>query len=179
MPQFVAFPYTTLFRSEGGFASALDADTGGVEGATYVWTPRQLREVLGEADGDWAADLFGVTPAGNFERGASVLRLARDIDDADPALVRRWESVRERLAAARAARPQPARDDKVVAAWNGLAITALAEHLAFTRTVAADSPDPGLAGRLDHLVEVVRRAAGLLERHLVGGRLRRVSRAGV
>src|SRR5690606_15458900 len=53
------------------------------------------------------------------------------------------------------------------------------EHLAFTRTVAADSPDLGLAGRLDHLVEVVRRAAGLLERHLVGGRLRRVSRAGV
>src|SRR5690606_16452944 len=49
---------------------------------------------------------------------------------------------------------------------------------ALTRTVAADSPDPGLAGRLDHLVEVVRRAAGLLERHLVGGRLRRVSRAG-
>src|SRR5690606_6278951 len=73
-----------LLLPEGGFASALDADTGGVEGATYVWTPRQLREVLGEADGDWAADLFGVTPAGNFERGASVLRLGRDIDDARP-----------------------------------------------------------------------------------------------
>src|SRR5690606_19664603 len=50
---------------------------------------------------------------------------------------------------------------------------------AFVRTIAADSPDPGLAGRLDHLAEVVRRAAGLLERHLVDGRLRRVSRGGV
>ncbi|HLU33437.1 MAG TPA: thioredoxin domain-containing protein [Natronosporangium sp.] len=168
-----------LLLPEGGFASALDADTEGVEGATYVWTPQQLRDVLGEVDGDWAADLFEVTPAGNFERGTSVLRLARDIDEADPALVRRWESVRERLAAARAARPQPARDDKVVAAWNGLAVTALAEHLAFIRTLTADAPDPALAGRSERLTEVVRRAAELLTRHLVDGRLRRVSRGGV
>src|SRR5690606_15649840 len=77
----------------GGFASGLDADTDGVEGATYVWTPDQLREVLGRADGDWAADLFGVTGRGTFEHGTSVLRMARDIDSADPALVERWAGV--------------------------------------------------------------------------------------
>jgi uncharacterized protein YyaL (SSP411 family) len=168
-----------LLLPEGGFASALDADTDGEEGATYVWTPAQLRRVLGDDDGAWAADLFGVTGAGTFERGTSVLRLARDVDDADPALTARWADVRDRLAAARAARPQPGRDDKVVAAWNGLAVTALAEHLAFTRSIADRSPDPELPARLDRLVEVVRRAAALLERHIVDGRLRRVSRDGV
>jgi hypothetical protein len=171
-----------LLLPEGGFASALDADTGGTEGATYVWTPAQLRDALGADDGNWAADLFGVTDSGTFEHGTSVLRLARDADDtasADPAFAQRWQRVRERLAGARAARPQPARDDKVVAAWNGLAVTALAEHLAFARTIASYSPDPDLPGRLERLVGVVVRAAELLERHIVAGRLRRVSRNGV
>lgn len=165
-----------LLLPEGGFASALDADTGGVEGATYVWTPAQLREALGDADGSWAADLFGVTDAGTFEHGTSVLQLARDIDGADPELMRRWARVRERLAEVRAARPQPDRDDKVVAAWNGLAVTALAEHVAFARTYATE--DPGLADRLAGLAGVVVRAAELLEQHIVDGRLRRVSRGG-
>jgi uncharacterized protein YyaL (SSP411 family) len=169
-----------LLLPEGGFASALDADTEGVEGATYVWTPAQLRKTLGEDDGSWAADLFGVTDAGTFEHGTSVLQLARDADDAaeaDRVFAERWTQTKDRLAAARAARPQPSRDDKVVAAWNGLAVTALAEHLAFTRTLVGASP--GLAERLASLVGTVRRAAELLERHIVDGRLRRVSRDGV
>jgi hypothetical protein len=176
--QTAGFLLRDLLLPDGGFASALDADTDGVEGATYVWTPAQLRQALGEEDGDWAADLLGVTATGSFEHGASVLRMARDIDAAAPDLQRRWAEIRERLAQARAARPQPARDDKVVAAWNGLAVTALAEHLAFTRTIAADSPEPDLPRRLERLVGVVRRAADLLARHLVDGRLRRVSRGG-
>ncbi len=111
-----------LHTPEGGFASSLDADSSGHEGAAYVWTPRQLAEVLGAQDGAWVAQLCEVTPAGTFERGASVLQLR-----ADPADPERWESCRARLLAARAKRDQPARDDKVVAAWNGLAIAALAE----------------------------------------------------
>ena len=107
------------------FVSSLDADTDGVEGATYVWTPAQLAEALGDEDGAWAADLLDVTAAGTFEHGTSVLRLARDVDS-DPELSRRWRDARRRLLAVRTRRPQPARDDKVVAAWNGLAITALA-----------------------------------------------------
>ena len=175
-----------LLLPGGGFASALDADTEGVEGATYVWTPAQLREVLGAADGDWAADLFGVTEGGNFESGTSVLRLARDVDWAgvggDDAggggadVPGRWADVRARLAAARSRRPQPERDDKVVAAWNGLAVTALVEHVAVVRALAPD--DPAQSARLERITAAIRDTAEVLARHLVDGRLRRVSRDG-
>ncbi len=111
-----------LRTAEGGFAAALDADSDGAEGAFYVWTPAQLTAELGTADGALAARLFGVTPAGTFEHGASVLQLPADPED--PAAYAR---VRAALLAARARRTRPGRDDKVVAAWNGLAIAALAE----------------------------------------------------
>ena len=117
------FLLTDLATAEGGFASALDADTDGVEGAYYVWTPEQLVEVLGDEDGTWAARLLSVTSTGTFEHGASTLQLREDPDDLE-----RWADVRARLATERrAARTAPARDEKVVAAWNGLAVTALAE----------------------------------------------------
>ncbi|MBL7256861.1 thioredoxin domain-containing protein [Paractinoplanes lichenicola] len=158
------FMLRDLGTPEGGLASALDADAAGVEGLTYAWTPAQLVEVLGEDDGKWAADLFRVTAEGTFEHGSSVLVLARDIDAADPALVARWGEVRTRLLDARAGRPQPARDDKVVASWNGLAVTALAEYSILT----GSAPDAATA-----IAEV------LATRHVVDGRLRRVSRDGV
>jgi len=160
-----AFLLDGLGTPEGGLASALDADTEGVEGATYAWTPAQLREALGD-DGAWAADLLAVTEAGTFEHGTSVLRLARDVDDADPEVAERWTRVRARLREVRDQRAQPARDDKVVAAWNGLAVTALAEHAMIT--------DDGVTARAAREIGVV-----LAERHVVDGRLRRVSRAGV
>src|SRR5699024_2226663 len=103
--QTAEFLLDVLGTSEGGFASALDADTDGVEGATYVWTPSQLTAVLGDDDAAWAAKLLGVTESGTFEAGASVLQLRQDPDD--PV---RWEDVRERLLAARGERPQPERD---------------------------------------------------------------------
>jgi uncharacterized protein len=159
-----AFLLRDLATPAGGLASALDADTDGTEGLTYAWTPAQLNEVLGEEDGAWAADLFRVTTEGTFEHGSSVLVLARDIDAADPPLVQRWREVRARLLEARATRPQPARDDKVVASWNGLAITALAEHALLTG---------------EHAQEAVALAEVLAGRHIVDGRLRRVSRDGV
>jgi uncharacterized protein YyaL (SSP411 family) len=148
-----------LGTADGGLASALDADAAGSEGSTYVWTPSQLADVLGPDDGAWATELLEVT--GTFEHGASTLQLLLDPDDPS-----RWESVRSRLLAARALRPQPGRDDKVVAAWNGLAIAALAEA-----GVLLDRPD---------LLAAAQRAAALLQRvHMVDGRLRRVSRDGV
>ena len=107
---------------EGGFAAALDADSEGVEGKFYSWTPEQLVEVLGEADGAYAAELLSVTATGTFEHGASTLQLL-----ADPDSWERWRVIRERLWRAREERVHPGRDDKVVAAWNGLAIAALAE----------------------------------------------------
>lgn len=153
-----------LRTAEGGFASALDADTiidgHSIEGATYVWTPAQLVEVLGEADGHRAAELLEVTPEGTFEEGASTLQLLTDPDD--PAW---WQDVRVRLLDTRAERPQPARDDKVVTSWNGLAIAALA--------------DAGVTLRRPELVEAARAAAQLvLDTHLIDGRLRRTSLAG-
>ncbi|MGA8116304.1 MAG: thioredoxin domain-containing protein, partial [Actinocatenispora sp.] len=135
----VEFLLTDL-RAGDGFAASLDADTDGAEGLTYVWTPAQLREVLGDEDGDWATDLLDVT--GTFERGTSVLQLP-----VDPADRQRWVRVRARLRAARDVRPQPARDDKVVTAWNGLAITALAEFamisMALDRPAGGDEPPSG------------------------------------
>ncbi|MFD7134238.1 thioredoxin domain-containing protein [Streptomyces sp. NPDC059894] len=123
------FMVRELRTEQGGFASALDADSDDgtgrhVEGAYYVWTPEQLTEVLGADDGALAAQYFGVTEEGTFEHGSSVLQLPQSegVFDAE-----RIESVRRRLLAARAERPAPGRDDKVVAAWNGLAVAALAE----------------------------------------------------
>ncbi|MER6537512.1 thioredoxin domain-containing protein [Streptomyces sp900105755] len=162
------FMVRELRTAEGGFASALDADSDDgsgrhVEGAYYVWTPAQLREVLGEDDADLAARYFGVTAEGTFEEGQSVLQLPQQegVFDAE-----RIESVRRRLLAARAGRPAPGRDDKVVAAWNGLAVAALAETGAYF-----DRPD---------LVEAAVGAADLLVRlHLDDrARLARTSRDG-
>jgi uncharacterized protein len=142
------------------FASSLDADADGVEGLTYAWTPAQLREVLGAADGDWAADVFGVTAAGTFEAGSSVLRLPRD-----PGEAARFARVRAALLTARGSRPQPGRDDKAVTAWNGLAVTALAEA-----AVALDRPE---------LLDAATRCArSIVDLHVVHGRLRRVSLGG-
>jgi uncharacterized protein YyaL (SSP411 family) len=142
------------------FTSSLDADAAGVEGLTYAWTPAQLREVLGDDDGRWAATLFAVTDAGTFERGASVLQLPVSSDDAE-----RFDRVRAALLAARAVRPQPGRDDKVVTAWNGLAITALVE--------AAFALDD--SGLLDAATGCARAVVDL---HVVDGRVRRASLGG-
>ncbi|MDT5043909.1 MAG: uncharacterized protein QOE51_4894 [Actinoplanes sp.] len=161
-----SFLLRDLGTPAGGLASALDADTDGTEGLTYAWTPAQLIDVLGADDGGWAADLFRVTTTGTFEHGSSVLVLGRDIAEADPAIRERWLSVRARLLTARTARPQPARDDKVVAAWNGLAVTALVEHALLTGSASSSAAAVALA-------------AVLADRHLVDGRLRRVSRDGV
>ncbi|WP_030914771.1 thioredoxin domain-containing protein [Streptomyces sp. NRRL B-24720] len=162
------FMVRELRTAEGGFASALDADSEDgdgkhVEGAYYVWTPAQLREVLGDEDAAFAAELFGVTEEGTFEEGSSVLQLPR----ADVAVdAERAAGVRARLLAAREERARPGRDDKVVAAWNGLAIAALAETGAYF-----DRPD---------LIERATEAADLLVRVHMGdvARLARTSKDG-
>lgn len=189
-----------LHRPGEGFTSALDADAAGVEGLTYVWTPAQLVAALGEQDGRWAADLFAVTEQGSFtphaaaptgaagtgagtaEQSASVLRLARDVDDAAPEVRSRWQEIAHRLLMVRDTRPQPARDDKVVAAWNGLAITAIAEFQQVVASFAEDAPGPD-ANLMEGVTIVadgaMRDAAEHLAKvHVVAGRLRRTSRDG-
>jgi uncharacterized protein YyaL (SSP411 family) len=71
-----------LRTEQGGFASALDADTAGEEGLTYVWTPAQLLDALGDEDGRWAVEQFDVTERGTFEHGSSVLQRLAEPDDA-------------------------------------------------------------------------------------------------
>ncbi|HVO55092.1 MAG TPA: thioredoxin domain-containing protein [Solirubrobacterales bacterium] len=121
---------------EGGFYSALDADSEGVEGRFYVWTPEQIREVLGDPQIprsfsteqiERLLGFWGVTDAGSFE-GANILRLAEGAASADdgtsPAGL---DAARRALYEARAKRVWPALDDKRLTAWNTLAIAALAE----------------------------------------------------
>jgi uncharacterized protein len=145
---------------EGGLAASLDADSEGEEGKFYVWRPAELTAVLGPDDGAFAAQAFGVTEAGTFERGASVLQRR-----AEPADAERFDRVRRALLAAREQRVRPGQDDKVVAAWNGLAIAALAEC--------------GLLFGQPHLIESAHVAATLLaEVHLRGDTLMRTSRGG-
>jgi len=146
--------------ADGMFISSLDADADGIEGLTYAWTPAQLDEVLGDDDGRWAAAIFGVTDAGTFEHGSSVLQLPSDPDD-----VERFDRVRTALLAARSTRPQPGRDDKVVTAWNGWAVTALAEA-----SVALDEAE--------FLDAATRCARSVLDLHTVDDRLRRASLGG-
>ncbi|MDX8036616.1 thioredoxin domain-containing protein [Lentzea sp. BCCO 10_0856] len=142
-----AFLLRDLRTAQGGFAASLDADTEGVEGSTYVWSFEEL--------GD-AAAAFGVTEEPNFEDGKSTLRFV-----SEPG-----EDVRASLLARRAERAQPGRDDKVIAAWNGMAIAALAEAGAFF-------------GEPSWIVAASEAATLLASVHLVEGRLLRTSRDGV
>ncbi|RMI35707.1 thioredoxin domain-containing protein [Nocardia stercoris] len=171
----VQFLIDDLGTDHGGFASALDADTHvepgapGVEGATYVFTPAELTAELGVDDGAWAAAVFGISAAGNFEHGTSVPTLAPaagQSPDGTPAEHDRFERIRDRLRQIRDRRPQPDRDDKVVTAWNGMAVTALAEA--------------GVAHNRPGWVEAADRcAAFLLAHHVIGDRVVRASLGGV
>jgi uncharacterized protein YyaL (SSP411 family) len=107
---------------EGGFHSALDADSEGEEGRFYTWTPAEIRAVLGE-DADAVADYYGVGGAGNFE-GRNILHLAGGAAAPEPD---RLTDTRRALYEARAERVRPGLDDKRLASWNALMIAALAE----------------------------------------------------
>ncbi len=129
----------------GAFRASLDADSEGEEGRFYVWTPAQVAEVLGPADGPAFCAAYGVERGGNFERtGASVL--AHGLAGERP----RFADARRRLLAARAARVRPATDPKGIASWNAYAIGGLATAAAcFARQdwleIAARAADFALA----------------------------------
>jgi uncharacterized protein YyaL (SSP411 family) len=113
----LSFVLRELTMPDGGFASSLDADTDGEEGATYIWTMAEVREVLG-ADGDAFAAAYDVTENGNWD-GANILRRVGRADE--------LREARQRLLEVRQRRAQPGRDDKVLTAWNGLMIGAFAD----------------------------------------------------
>ncbi len=119
-----------LLTDDGAFAASQDADTGGVEGATFTWTAMQIREVLGD-DAEAFMRAYGATETGNWEGSNILSRVWPDVHTpparADADLEARLAWGRARLLLARSERPQPARDDKALAAWNGMAIGAFAE----------------------------------------------------
>jgi uncharacterized protein len=118
---------------DGGFAASFDADSGGHEGTYYVWSPADLAAVVGEADAKLLVPVLGMTETGNFE-GKNVLTLRGD-PHAAAAARGAWERARPKLLATRAARVAPRKDEKVITAWNGLAIGALARGFARTHDV--------------------------------------------
>ncbi len=149
----------------GGFYSTEDADSEGVEGKFYVWTPMQLREVLGDAAAATFAQVYDVTDHGNFEH-ANILNLPKSIDQQAKALGRDVDELRKELAdsrdklfVAREPRIHPAKDDKVIVAWNGLMIDAMARAGA-----VLDEPRyiDAAAKAADFLLTTVRRKDGRL-----------------
>ena len=160
----VAWLQAEMRTEQGAFAASLDADSeddhGELrEGAYYVWNRDQLRSVLGEEDAAWAAEVFSVTQTGTFEHGASTLQLQSNHDQV------RLADVRERLRVARDERGRPGRDDKVVAAWNGLLVDSLVQAAM-------------IFARPEWLQIATEAAEHVWQLHWRDGRLRRTSRDG-
>jgi uncharacterized protein YyaL (SSP411 family) len=118
---------------EGGFYSAEDADSEGEEGTFYVWTSQQIRDMLDPFDAKLALYYYGFMPQGNFEHGKNVLHVSHSVAEAAEAFEVGEEEIKEslkrsrkKLHDARASRPRPHRDDKILTSWNGLMIGAVA-----------------------------------------------------
>ncbi|MHC5200568.1 MAG: thioredoxin domain-containing protein, partial [Planctomycetota bacterium] len=118
---------------QGGFYSAEDADSEGHEGVFYVWTPKQIDKILSRKEQELIKPYYGVTDAGNFERGTSILNITMSlqqaaqevgIDAEDAAAI--LKSAKNKLFQARQKRIRPHRDEKIIAGWNGLMISSLA-----------------------------------------------------
>jgi len=151
-----------LTTNGGAFAASQDADTDGVEGATFTWTADEIRSVLGD-EAALFSTAYGVTDDGNWEHVTILSRVRPTAELATlygaPAeeVDRRLAAARERLLQHRRSRPQPARDDKALAAWNGLAIGALADGARLLDAAGFD----GLAGR--YRTAAIRAAGAILD----------------
>ena len=136
-----------MLDEAGGFHSSEDADSEGVEGKFYVWTPAEIITVLGADRGAKFCDVYDVSSAGNFEHGLSILHLPKSVAQCAAqhgwdvnVLARELAEDRQKLLAVRAQRIRPGKDDKILVSWNGLMIDALARAgavLAEHRYVAA------------------------------------------
>ncbi len=175
--EILAYVSREMTSPEGGFYSATDADSldaasgERVEGIYFTWTPQELRQALGETDAAIAAALWTVDEEGDLE-GRNVLRrdrplaaIAQQFEAPKAQFGAKVNSIRQRLLAARSARPAPLRDDKIVTAWNGLMISAYAQA-----AFAFDEPS---------YAQAAERAAGfILNKMRLNGRLQRSSLQG-
>ena len=157
--------------SSGGFYSAQDADSEGVEGKFFVWTPDEIRAVLGDADSEVFSSYYGVTPNGNFE-GENILNIRQNPEafaEAHDLTQEQLDEIISRSSKAlldvREQRIHPMRDDKVLASWNGLMLRSFAEAAA-------------ALGRADYLEAAVKNAGFLVGTMKSQGRLLRTYRDG-
>ena len=130
----LAFLQRSMTSPEGGFYSSLDAETEGEEGASYVWTPDQVKQAVGASEYPLFARVYGLDRPANFEGGRFVLleptpraEAAKALGLSEVALEARLVLLRAKLLAARERRPSPLLDDKVLTSWNGLTIGAFAD----------------------------------------------------
>lgn len=153
----------------GGFYSAEDADSEGVEGKFYVWSPDEVIDILGEEDGEAFCSLFDITPQGNFEGRSIPNLLQHSLEDwarlrgKDMQDVQSWiEECRQKLFAIREKRVHPSKDDKILTSWNGLMIAAFAQgYKAFGE---------------EAYLHAAARAAAFIEQHLTDASGRLLSR---
>lgn len=164
-----------MTHEQGGFYSSIDADSEGAEGKFYVWTLDEIRAVL-QTDSDFFEAAYGITPQGNWE-GRTILQRALD----DASLAARFkldiETVsakltesHSKLLSARASRPRPATDDKILTSWNGLMLAVLAEA---ARAFSDDFRHSSI-----YLTLATRNAEFLLSNLRPNGQLRRAWRDG-
>ena len=166
----LSFAERELKDPEGGFYSALDADSEGVEGKYYVWTASELDELLGD-DAELVKAFYGVTPAGNFE-GHSILFIAQSVETlaeqfslSEDEVSEKLEHAKTTLFNARQTRVRPGLDDKILCSWNGLMVSAYA--------------DAGRILRRDDYLETARKTARFIRRAFYGnGRLNHTYKAG-
>jgi len=158
----------------GGFHATIDADSEGVEGRFYVWTPEQVEAVLGAEDGALFGQVYGVTTRGNFEGRTSILHLEQGLDERaraaslEPAeLEARLAGMRARLLTARAERVAPVRDDKILVAWNGLMLSSMA----FAARALDSEADRAVAVETGEYLWRELRPDGRLAHATIGGRL--------
>ncbi len=162
----LAWVLREMTAPEGGFRSSLDADSEGVEGKFYVWTPAEVRAAVGLFEGMKVSALLGVTDQGNFEHGSSVLRMEVPRERFGDAEREMLERALLKLREAREQRVRPGRDDKVITAWNALMISAFAKAGA-----TFDVPEwRGAAGKAARFLLDTLRVKGRLQRTWKDGR---------
>lgn len=155
-----------MASSEGGFYSAEDADSEGQEGKFYVWTPAEIKNILGDKDGKIFCELFDITPKGNFE-GQSIPNLinAPPFNDAGELTLETEgsagsiERLRQELFNAREKRVHPYKDDKILTSWNGLMIAAMARGAA---VFGEDVYREAAVGAVEFIFKKMRRPDGRL-----------------
>ncbi len=146
---------------QGGFYSTQDADSEGVEGKYYLWTPQEITEVLGKKDNKALSDYFGVTAGGNFE-GQNILYVTRGLEPGASNII---EQAKEALLKRREQRVKPGRDEKILASWNGLMLASLAEAAC-------------ILDRQDYLTAAVANGSFLLDSMVVNGYLQHTYKGG-